>query len=555
MSVLSVPALEETPWPSLGWLLVPWMEKNLVFGPGDLRGEPLRLDDERKALIYRLYEVYPEGHEKAGRRRFRRGAISVRKGVGKTELLAIIAAAELSPTAPVRCIGLDKLGRPLGGPVKDAYIPLVAYTEEQSEDLAYGALKVILELSPIADQFDIGMERILRKETRRAGAGKAVALAGAPDARDGARTTFQGSDETHRWNTPKLRNAHRTMMANLPKRKLADAWGLETTTSPAPGENSVAESTMEYARAVADGRRVDSDLFFFHRQAADDADLSTPEGVRAAVLEASGPTADWSNIDAIVAQFFDPTSDLSYLRRVWLNQLVRATERAFDVERWRGCVRPEYGIPDGALVALGFDGSRRQDSTALVATEISTGHQELVKLWERPLVLPEGETWEVPVAEVNEAIEAAFARWNVWRLYADPPYWETQVDEWAGKYTEDRVVKWSTRLWRKMADAVRAYVNAIAAGELTHNGDERLTRHVGNAHRMELQYRHEDGHPLYVIQKSQKDSPNKIDAAVAGVLSWQARRDALAAGAGNEGPSLYDQRAADGQAEVIDSWG
>lgn len=543
MSVLSVPPLEETPWPSLGWLLVPWMEKNLVFGPGDLRGERLKLDDERKALIYRMYEVYPQGHEKAGRRRFRRAAISVRKGVGKTELLAIIAAAELSPTAPVRCIGFDKGGRPQGGPVKDAYIPLVAYTEEQSEDLAYGALKVILELSPIAGQFDIGMERILRKETRRAGAGKAVALAGAPDARDGARTTFQGCDETHRWNTPKLRNAHRTMTANLPKRKLADGWGLETTTAPAPGENSIAEVTMEYARAVADGRRVDSDLFFFHRQASDDADLSTPEGVRAAVLEASGPTADWSNIDAIVAQFFDPTTDVAYLRRVWLNQLVRASDRAFDAEQWKALARQGVEIPAGALVVLGFDGSRRQDSTALVATEVSTGHQVLVKAWERPAGVEE---WEVPALEVNAAVEAAFDRWDVWRLYADPPHWETQVDEWAGLHQDEdekpRVVKWRTNLWKKMAEAVRAYENAILAGEVTHDGNADFARHIGNAYRMPLLYRHEDGQPLYVITKSQKDSPNKIDIAVAGVLSWQARRDALASGVLNDGPSVYDER-------------
>ncbi|OQA37831.1 MAG: hypothetical protein BWY56_00627 [Acidobacteria bacterium ADurb.Bin340] len=70
------------------------------------------------------------------------------------------------------------------------------------------------------------------------------------------------------------------MLANIPKRRQADAWSLETTTAPAPGQGSVAEDTMDYARQVAEGKIEDSRLFFFHRQASDIHDLSTPEGVR-----------------------------------------------------------------------------------------------------------------------------------------------------------------------------------------------------------------------------------------------------------------------------------
>ena len=37
--------------------------------PGDLRGQPAKLDDEKRALIYRMYELFPQGHPQAGRRR------------------------------------------------------------------------------------------------------------------------------------------------------------------------------------------------------------------------------------------------------------------------------------------------------------------------------------------------------------------------------------------------------------------------------------------------------------------------------------------------------
>jgi hypothetical protein len=38
------------------------------------------------------------------------------------------------------------------------------------------------------------------------------------------------------------------------------------------------------------------------------------------------------------------------------------------------------------------------------------------------------------------------------------------------------------------------------------------------------------------IAKDHPDSPRKIDAAVAAVLAWQARLDAIAAGVGRESP-------------------
>jgi hypothetical protein len=51
---------------------------------------------------------------------------------------------------------------PTCGPVADPHISLFAYTEQQSEDLAYAALEAILEEGPIADLSDVGLERIMR---------------------------------------------------------------------------------------------------------------------------------------------------------------------------------------------------------------------------------------------------------------------------------------------------------------------------------------------------------------------------------------------------------
>lgn len=534
MTVLMVPPLDAEPWPTLGIQVADWIEENLVFGPGDLRGEPARLDAEKRALLCRMYEIYPQEHPQAGRRRFRRVALSVRKGWAKTEFAAWVAAAELHPDAPVRCIGWDNDGSPIGGGVTDPYIPLVAYTEEQSDELAYGALRVILQYSNVADDFDIGLERIMRI----GGDGKAVSLATSPDARDGARTTFQVADETHRWSLPRLKAAHRTMLANVPKRKLSDAWTLEITTAPAPGEGSVAEDTMDYARQVADGKIADSRLFFFHRQASDDHDLSTEAGIRAAVIEASGPVAEWSDIDGIVEQWRDPTADRTYLERVWLNRLVRASERAFDAEKWRDLADLEFHPPKGDMIAIGFDGSRYHDATAIVATHILSGYQWLAGLWERPHGV---DNWEVPADEVEAVIDDLFARFDVWRMYCDPPYWESYVASWAGKWGDKRVLEWWTNRTKPMAYAIKSFDNAIQAGDLSHDGSPGLARHIGNAVRRVLTLRDDTGAQLWTIYKERPDSPHKIDAAMAAVLSWECRNDAIAAGVGDN-RSVYEGR-------------
>lgn len=534
-----IPSVDLEPWPSLGPQVARWIEKHLVYGPGDLRGTPVRLDDEKRALLVRMYEVWPQGHPQAGRRRFRRACISVRKGWSKTEFSAMIAAAELHPAAPVRCVGWTADGQPIGGPVTDPYIPLVAYTEEQSDELAYSALKVILEESTVSKDFNIGLTRI----ERNSGGGRAVSLAGSPDARDGARTTFSVFDETHRWNLPRLRQAHRTMLANLPKRRMSDAWGLEITTAYSPGENSVAEATMEYAQAVADGKIADSRLFFFHRQAKETPvdqggyDLTKVDDIRAAVIEASGPiVAEWSDIDGIVEQFQDPTADRPYLCRVWLNWITQAADRAFDVQRWIELGK-KVEIPDGSTIVLGFDGSHSRDSTALIATAVETGHQWTLGLWERPYNVQD---WEVPESAVSEAVDQAFQQYHVWRMYADPYPWESHLSAWAGKYGADRIIAYDTRQLKRIAYALRNFEMAIKTGEVSHTDDVAVRRHIGNSCRQPLNLRDDEGERLWKISKERPDSPHKIDAAIASCLSWQARLDAVAAGVTNPGRSMYE---------------
>lgn len=526
MTVLMVPNDGNNRWPTLGPLVCAFIEQNLVFGPGDLRGMPAKLDNEKRALIYRAYELFPQGHQWAGRRRFKRVGLMLQKGTAKTELAAWLAACELHPDAPVRCAGWNKDGTPRGQGVIDPYIPIVAYTEEQSEELCYGTLLVVLQEGPLKDDFDIGLERIMRKR----GDGKAVALSTSPNARDGARTSFSVADEVHWWTLPRLKQAHQTMLANIPKRKAADAWALEVTTAPEPGSGSVAEMTLDYARAVAEGRLHDSHdsrLFFFYRYASDVHDLQTEEGARAAVIEAAGPTVEWRDIESIVELWRDPTTDRAYWERVWCNRMVRSSNKAFGVEVWAKLAKPESPVHDGDLITLGFDGAMFHDSTGLMATHIETGYQWVLGVWQCPHGQKE---WQVPETEVDDAIAGAFEQYDVWRMYADPPYWQSWVAKWAGEYGAERVIEWWTNRRLQMTRALEGFDTAIKSGSLSHDANETLSQHMGNCFRHDLPQLDEQGRHLWLIRKERSDSPHKIDLAMAAVLSWQARTDAIASG-------------------------
>jgi hypothetical protein len=537
VATLVVPRWDpDEPWPTLGPQIEDLLLDRSIFGPGSLKGEPYELDNEFRAALYRAYEVYPKGHPWAGRRRFKRVGFSWRKGLAKTEKMAQIAFAELHPEGPVRCDGFDAAGQPVGRPVRDPYIPLLAVTVEQVEELAYGALYVLCTEGPDADLFDATLDRILRLGPVGKADGKAVPLSNSPGARDGARTTFQGFDEPHRLHLPRQVAAHETMVANLEKRVLEDPWGLYVGTAGEPGQGSVAEGLHAEAEQIARGEVDNPQLFYFHREAAGNHDLTTHEGRLAAVMEATGPIGEYGpgQFDSIARQWERPKADKKYLERVWLNRWTRSDEQAFDPQR-RIDLLTKDSIKPGAFVTAGFDGARFRDSTGIVITDIATGRQKLWALWERPLELAEEEEWEIDEREVTESVEHLMTDFHVWRLNGDPPYWVDTLATWAGRWP--CVEEWWTNRTKAMALAVRAYREAMDSGAVTfvddgqilpggrETAEEAFARHMAAAGRKDVNHWDDDGQRLFILRKLHPE--RRFDAQMAAILSWVGYLDAL----------------------------
>lgn len=537
------PGPDSEPWPTLGPQVCDFIESVGIYGPGSLQGMPYEIDPEFRAFLYSIYEVFPKGHEWAGRRRYNRVGYSIRKGLAKTEKEALIVLAELHPEGPVRCDGFDASGNPVGRPVRSPYIPMLAFSVDQVEELAFGALRYIVEEGPDADLFDTSRERIIRLDGRGREDGKALPLANSPNARDGARTTLNAYDEPHRLYLPRHRAAYATMEANLPKRPLEDPWSLAVGTAGETGQGSIAEDLHNEALKSVRGEKPSPRFFYLYR--TDDKpkrDLSIREERIAAIREATGPAGEWGpgQFADIADQWDREGADHAYLERVWLNRWVQSSAQAFDVGDWSKRLRYLNGdeamgerpvIAPGAQVVVGFDGARRRDATALVITEITTGTQELIGLWEQDL---DDDDWEVPADEVDQTVDHIFKTYRVWRFFGDPPYWVTEMGQWAGRH-KGLVEEWWCNRLKASAYALRAYSEAMGSGAVgwspAHPHGADLTRHIGNAGLKPLPRIVDDqGKPMSILAKIHRD--RKMDAAVAGMLSWQACLEAQKAGVG-----------------------
>jgi phage terminase large subunit-like protein len=202
---------------------------------------------------------------------------------------------------------------------------------------------------------------------------------------------------------------------------------------------------------------------------------------------------------------------------------VAAEEYWLDAALWHEGETLESLLP-GDRVALGFDGSRFGDATALCACRLSDGLVQLLDVWQAPDKAPDD--WEVPAGEVDAALADAMSTYKVVRGYFDPPLWQSEIDEWAREYGETAVMRFHTNRSRMMG-AVERFRTDVNANKIPHVYDERLTSHVLSAQMREAR-------SGYWLTKTRAGNV-KIDAAIAAVLAYEARCDAVASGAGSTG--------------------
>lgn len=176
----------------------------------------------------------------------------------------------------------------------------------------------------------------------------------------------------------------------------------------------------------------------------------------------------------------------------------------------------------GTSVCLAFDGSETSDWT-VIKGETREGLIFTPRfgagstIWDP--ALHEG---RIPKAQVSEAVAHLFSRFAVERMYCDPPYFKTEIGEWALEHGEEKVVEWATYRAVPMHAEIERFHADLASGRVSHDGCPVTALHMANARMMPRR----DGR--YILAKP--DAGRKIDAAVASVLVHAAASDARAAG-------------------------
>jgi peptidyl-tRNA hydrolase len=495
---------------TLGWQFLQWTHDYLRQPDGDQAGAPWRYTDEQARFILWWYAV-----DERGRFVYRRGMLRRLKGWGKDPVGATLCGGELC--APCRFGGWDARGEPVAVPHPAPWVITAAVSLDQTKNTMRLFPSLFSDDAINEYGIDIGKEIIYAHQGR----GILEAVTSSPRSLEGKRTTFALKNENHHWLESNDGLAMAEVIArNNTKARGGDARSLAISNAHNPGEGSDAELDHEAYLAMATGRG-QQDFLYDSIEAPDGIDITDPEQIRAGLIAARGDSG-WLDLDRHVAEILDPRTREGMSRRFYFNQIVAGDDVWLKRSDWDALARPREAEPGTAVVA-GFDGSDTDDWTAL-RCETQDGYQFTPTFPDgKPMVWdPAQHGGYTPRGEVNAAVAHLADRYRLVRLYADPPYWQSEIDEWAARYGDKVVVRWATYRIRQMAEALERFRTDVLAGELSHDGCPITSQHVNNTHA--------DHRPQGVlVRKDKAVSRNKIDAVMSSALAHEAALDATAA--------------------------
>lgn len=509
---------------SLGPDVLSWAETYLVQPDGDGAGGPWRWTSSQARFVAWWYAL------DGARFVFHKAQVVLPKGAGKSPMAAALACVELA--GPVILDGLDASGVAVGRPHPSPDVQLAAVSREQADNTMSLAIAMLTNKTAlhVIPGLDVGLSRI------RVAGGRLRALTASARSAEGHRATAAVLDETHLW---EFSNGGKrladTIRRNLGK---TDGRSIETTNTWVPGGGSVAEDTYDNIMRQRAGLTWDSKerVLRWHPKARVD-DLGEPDQVRSA-LQYLYHDSPWVNVDRLMAEIYDLGMDPRDATRFYLNQITEASDSWLSDSEVAACAD---GVPasDGEQVVLGFDGSRgrtkgKPDATALIGCTMAGATLFELGVWEASEDTATWSSWQPSITDIEATIADAFERFDVRAFLCDPARdWRSHINAWESRWGSRVAYKasfqhpfewWMTGGRSILVErAVEALEGAFRNRDVHHLGEVQLVRHLLNARRR-------ISHGRLALGKESPHSGKKIDAAVAAVLAWQARTDALTAG-------------------------
>jgi phage terminase large subunit-like protein len=345
---------------------------------------------------------------------------------------------------------------------------------------------------------------------REDGLGSIIRLTSDPNRLYGYSPTLVVADELAFWVTPTLRRAYAALTSGGGARSAPRTFTITTAGEASQRHDSLLGGILDAAGDADDvDRKPGLTVARMHAARtlvyAYEAPTNDPHDVRE--MKKANP-ASWISLDYLRRQAENP--ELTDAQVLQLHGCVWAasSETWIPPAAWAACADQEREIELGAKIVLGFDGSARRDSTAIVACTLD-GFVAPVKVWQRPEGVAD---WTVPREEVADVIERMIGGYQVLEVACDPFGWQSDIQSWAERYPQ--VVEFPTNSRERMAAACDRFRADTLEGRLTHDGDRVLAAHVGHCVAKQTPYG-------TVITKTHPDSPRKIDVAVAAVLAYE----------------------------------
>lgn len=307
----------------------------------------------------------------------------------------------------------------------------------------------------------------------------------------------------------------------------------ETTNMYDPAEQSAAQMTYESKRP---------DIFRFYR---DPSVLKRPDGKplsfqnareRPRILRYVYEGSRHIKVPSIEAEALElMETDPAQAERFFGNMRTEGAGAWCSIDIWNARKVDKPTLPPrGTEVVVGFDGSDVDDWTGF-RCETRDGYQFTPQFDDgTPMIWnPADHDGQVPRLEVSAGLDHIIATYKVARVYADPPYWESEIDGWAEKHGEKVVFRWITRRVNQMHAAAERLLTDLtkAESDFTHDGCESTALHVGaarKARRGTVAAGDDEKTIKYVLTKP--GDGRKIDMAVVSILAHQAHGDVTATG-------------------------
>lgn len=514
---------------SLGMGVLIWLHDNVRSPGGEFAGEKFVPTQEQARFIMWWYAV-----DDNGRFAYRSGVLRRMKGWGKDPLAAALALAELC--GPVAFSHFDSNGRAVGKPRHAAWIQLAAVSQEQTKNTM--SLFPVMISADMKAKYGLDINKTI---IYSAEGGRIESVTSSPSSMEGNRPTFVIQNETQWWvDTVQGHEMAGVIEGNVKKSPGGVCRTLQICNAHIPGEDSVAERAWDAYQAIQAGLAVDVGMLYDALEAPADTPVSEippqgvdPEGYELGLqklregLETARGDSNWLDIDTIVESILDIRNPVTESRRKFLNQVNASEDSWMSPAEWDSCFDLDLPpLQPRDRIALGFDGSKSNDYTALVACRIEDAALFPIKVW-NPENYPDN---QIPRDDVDAMVHYCFAKYDVVAMRADVKEFEAYVDQWSHKYKKQMIVNASPNqpiafdmraMQKKFALDCERFYDAVVERELRHDGAPVLRQHVLNAHRHPTQWE------TISIRKASKDSSRKIDAAVCAVLAFGARQDVL----------------------------